>query len=117
MKSLKRRPASSRPGRHAHLYGTARWQQLRLLQLRAHPLCQCPLCDEGSLRVRLANVVDHDQPHRGNTDLFYDQGNLRSMAKVCHDKFKQSQDRGGVGFKSAVGADGLPTDPSHWWND
>lgn len=99
----------------AALYNSIRWKQLRRLQLRAHPLCQCPLCREGSIRVRLANVVDHDKAHRGDPELFFDQDNLVSMAKPCHDRFKQSQERGGKGFKGGCNAEGEPLDPAHWW--
>lgn len=117
IKKIKRRPRFSKPPHIAKLYNSKRWGELRRLQLSAHPLCQCPLCGEGKNRVRLANVVDHDPPHRGNSELFYNQDNLISMAKVCHDKFKQSQERGGSGFKSGVDPSGWPTDPAHWWNE
>jgi HNH endonuclease len=51
-----------------------------------HPLCECPACDEGRKVLTIANVVDHIIPHRGNTDLFWDELNWQAMAKPCHDK-------------------------------
>jgi 5-methylcytosine-specific restriction protein A len=66
------------------------WQKLRLMFLAEHPLCQCPDCDDGRIRMTAAEVVDHiepivDAPHRR---LEWD--NLRSMAKICHDKHTAS---------------------------
>ena len=100
----------------AVLYNSTRWKRLRLIQLRAHPLCQCPHGQEGRIRVRIANVVDHAPPHRGDPELFFDSANLKSMAKPCHDRFKQSQERGGKGFKGGCDDHGEPLDPAHWWN-
>ena len=97
------------------LYNSTRWKQLRSIQLRAHPLCQCPHCQEGTVRVRIANVVDHTVPHRGCPDLFFRKDNLMSMAKPCHDRHKQSQERGGKGFKGGCDDHGEPLDPTHWW--
>ncbi len=85
----------------AALYNSTRWKQLRSIQLRAHPLCQCPHCQEGTVRVRIANVVDHTVPHRGCPDLFFRKDNLMSMAKPCHDRHKQSQERGGLALRFA----------------
>ena len=65
---------------------TYRWQTERKRFLEQHPLCQCPDCDDGRLRVTLATVVDHATPHRGNAELFWDRSNWRAMAKRCHDK-------------------------------
>lgn len=98
------------------LYNTRRWRDIRAIQLSEHPLCQCPHCQEGKRFTKIATVVDHIKPHRGDERLFWDQGNLRSMAKECHDKFKQSEEKGGAGFKSGCGNDGQPLDPSHHWN-
>lgn len=64
---------------------TYRWQQERAAYLREHPLCQCPACDDGRLRVMVATVVDHKVPHRGDMTLFWDQSNWQAMNKECHD--------------------------------
>ncbi|BAQ16926.1 hypothetical protein [Methyloceanibacter caenitepidi] len=97
----------------AHLYKTKRWRQLRLAQLRRHPMCQCPHCKEKGLP---AEVVDHIERHAGDRKLFFDRRNLQSMAKECHDRFKQSQERGGAGFDRGCDEHGLPLNPDHHWN-
>jgi len=85
-----------------------KWQQASKKFLRDHPLCQCPDCDAGNLRLRQATVVDHRIPHRlkealdsKNPDritraqkLFWDQKNWQAMSKQCHDKKTASQDGG-----------------------
>jgi len=78
---------------HARGYG-ARWQKASKAYLRAHPLCQCPECGDGELRVVAASVVDHKIPHRGDMKLFWDSGNWQSMAKTCHDKKTATEDGG-----------------------
>lgn len=64
-----------------------------------------------------ANVVDHKIPHRGEPRLFWDRANLQSMWKPCHDRFKQSQEKGGAGFLSGCDENGWPLDASHEWNE
>jgi 5-methylcytosine-specific restriction protein A len=73
-----------------------RWQKASKAYLRAHPLCQCPDCQEGKLRIVVANVVDHRIPHRGDMNLFWDSTNWQSMAKECHDR-KTPTENGGFG--------------------
>ena len=86
-----------RPSRGSHsgqgLY-TYRWKQARLAFLRAHPLCQCPDCDEGRKRVMPASVVDHRIPHRGDERLFWSESNWTAMAKQCHDAKTAREDSG-----------------------
>jgi 5-methylcytosine-specific restriction enzyme A len=96
------------------LYGYA-WQKARKGFLAKHPLCQCPNCDEGHIRLRVASVVDHKVAHRGDYDLFWDRDNWQSMAKDCHDSYKQRIEKSG----RIAGADGegVPVDPRHHWND
>ena len=38
-------------------------------------------------------VVDHIRPHRGDPDLFWDEGNLQSVSREYHDRVKQSIER------------------------
>ena len=68
--------------------------------LRAHPLCQCPACDDGRKQVTVATVVDHIIPHRGDKTLFKDRTNWQSMAKSCHDA-KTAREDGGFGHAVA----------------
>lgn len=74
----------------------ARWVMARRNFLRLHPLCQCPDCQEGKVRLTTAIVVDHKIPHKENMDLFWDQSNWQSMTKPCHDR-KTALEDGGFG--------------------
>ena len=61
-------------------------------------------------------MVDHITAHKGNRALFWQVSNLQSMNKGCHDKFKQSQERGGAGFLAGCDAHGIPLSHEHGWN-
>jgi hypothetical protein len=63
---------------------------------------------------RIAEVVDHITPHKGDTDLFHDPDNWQSMCKPCHDSLKaQIESRG---YHSGGDASGFPSDPNHPFN-
>ena len=85
---------------------------MRAHQLARHPFCQCPH-HEGRPNPPRAEVVDHKIPHRGDSKLFFDATNLQSMAKVCHDSRKHSQEMGGAGFLAGCDEKGWPLDKSH----
>lgn len=74
-----------RPHATARGYDNA-WSKARAAFLRKHPLCQCDDCAEGRKRLRLATVVDHIVPHRGDMTLFWDSSNWQTLAKRCHDR-------------------------------
>jgi 5-methylcytosine-specific restriction protein A len=73
-----------------------RWQQTSKGFLRAHPLCQCPDCKEGEIRLLKADVVDHIIPHKNDMVLFWDRNNWQAMNEVCHNK-KTAREDGGFG--------------------
>lgn len=87
------RPSSSQRG-----YG-ARWRKVRLSWLKREPLC-C-LCKAKGVII-LATVVDHVQPHRGDYQLMWDEGNYQSLCKRCHDT-KTANEDGGFGRGSKAG--------------
>lgn len=88
----------------------SRWQKAREGHLRSHPLC----VDHLSRGMTVAaTVVDHKVPHRGDSALFWDRSNWQSLCKLCHDGWKQRQERGGVAASCDLA--GLPTDPRHPW--
>lgn len=101
-------------GDYAKLYDTKRWRGLRKRQLSRHRYCQCPHHRDDKI---LATVVDHKKPHKGDTRLFYNPANLQSMTKECHDKYKQSQESGGVGFDRGCDVSGAPLNQDHSWYD
>lgn len=98
------------------LYKTKQWQAMRQRKLRIHPYCQCPH-HRGKDKSAKATVVDHREPHRGDKRLFFDFSNLQSMTKLCHDKFKQSQEKGGSGFLQGCDEHGNPLSHEHSWYD
>jgi 5-methylcytosine-specific restriction enzyme A len=62
-------------------YG-AKWQKLSKAYLLAHAVCV--VCAADGV-VRVATVVDHTTPHRGNQALFWDRKNWQPLCKHCHD--------------------------------
>ncbi|WP_410498137.1 HNH endonuclease [Chitinibacter sp. S2-10] len=96
------RQYESQPVRKAakSLYATKRWQDLRVLMLRANPLCvECR--KEG--RLTAAAHVDHIRPHRGDEALFFDERNLQGLCKPCHSRKTAAED-GGFGNSRAAAA-------------
>lgn len=68
----------------------SRWKKARIRFLQASPLCvSCKV--QGKL-VK-ATVVDHITPHRGNKELFWDEGNWQGLCKSCHDRKTMTEDR------------------------
>jgi 5-methylcytosine-specific restriction protein A len=59
----------------------ARWRAYRITFLQANPLCV--ECLKKS-RTTAATVVDHIEPHRGDTVLFWDTENHQAMCAGCH---------------------------------
>jgi 5-methylcytosine-specific restriction endonuclease McrA len=76
-------------------YGTARWRALRMVVfVRDGFTCQWPGC--GRIEANTSKLVaDHRTPHRGDEALFWDEDNLQTLCKPCHDKHKQRAERSG----------------------
>jgi 5-methylcytosine-specific restriction protein A len=85
-----------------------RWQQARAGHLRSHPWCV--MCLRQGLKTH-ATVVDHVQPHRGDSKLFWSKANWQSLCKPHHDSTKQAIEN--RGYSNEIGSDGLPLDPQH----
>ena len=62
----------------------ARWRKARKLFLNRNPLCN--VCK------RVATVVDHIKPHKGDKVLFWDMSNWQAMCKSCHDTKTAKED-------------------------
>ncbi|HEX7883151.1 MAG TPA: HNH endonuclease [Afipia sp.] len=74
-------------------YKLARWRGLRLrIFLRDLYTCQRKGCGliEGDTALL---VCDHVKPHRGDEALFWDEANLQTLCKACHDKAKQTEEQ------------------------
>jgi 5-methylcytosine-specific restriction protein A len=56
-----------------------RWGKARLRFLAANPSC----IDCGAV---LELEVDHEVPHKGDADLFWDESNWRTRCKTCHSR-------------------------------
>jgi 5-methylcytosine-specific restriction endonuclease McrA len=71
------------------LYQTPEWRALRSkIKLRDHYKCQRPECGR-ICGGKGEAVVDHREPHRGDRVLFFDERNLWTLCKPCHDSWKQ----------------------------
>ena len=86
-KEMDREYNSNRP--YKKLYNSSRWQGLRRYVLNKQPLCV--ECLKAGV-VTPATVVDHIEPHKGNVDLFWDENNLQSLCKSCHDRKTAKED-------------------------
>jgi 5-methylcytosine-specific restriction protein A len=78
-------------------YGTERWRKLRLrIFQRDGFTCQWPGCGrvEGNTSML---VADHRRRHNGDANLFWDEGNLQTLCKPCHDGPKQRAEQGAAG--------------------
>lgn len=73
-------------------YKTSKWQRLRWSVL-VRDLFTCQMCKRIEGNTSLL-VADHKVPHQGDEALFWDEKNLQCLCKACHDKHKQSMERG-----------------------
>lgn len=77
------RPRVSEGASLYRLYRTARWRQLRALVLADNPLCRDCL-SRG--RTIPATDVDHDVPHHGDVEIFWNRENLVGLCRSCHSR-------------------------------
>lgn len=72
-------------------YNTKRWRQMRWARLVADAFT-CTRC--GRLEGDTSQLVcDHKVPHRGSEALFWDEANLTTLCKPCHDGAKQRDEQ------------------------
>jgi len=87
--SVAQRPSAAERGYDA------RWHKARKQYLRDHPVCvRCG---------NLATDVDHVIPHRGDLNLFWDQGNWQALCGLCH-RQKTAREDGAFGNPRGIGA-------------
>lgn len=71
-------------------YKLKAWLDLRVrVFVRDGYVCQMDGCGQ----VTGAPVADHKIPHRGDRTLFFDEANVQTLCKACHDSRKQAQER------------------------
>lgn len=81
--------------------GTRKWQRLASDWIHKYPLCVLCLVrgtnsiyhNDGSSHLH----VDHIEPHRGDSGLFWDQNNLETLCRDCHAIDKRSHEERGLG--------------------
>ncbi|OKO67049.1 HNH endonuclease [Bradyrhizobium sp. NAS96.2] len=74
-------------------YKLARWRALRRrIFLRDLYTCQRKGCGRVEPDTSLL-VCDHVIPHRGDERLFWDEANLQTLCKTCHDRDKQREEQ------------------------
>lgn len=66
-----------------HLYDTVSWKKIRISFLSDNPLCVECLKDG---HYKMAKIVDHLVPHKGDINMFYDLNNLQALCKKHHDR-------------------------------
>jgi 5-methylcytosine-specific restriction protein A len=66
------------------------WAKAAKGHLRNHPLC---VGCEAEGRVMAAELVDHTEPHKGDTTKFWDKANWQGCCKWHHDVVKQKLER------------------------
>lgn len=72
-------------------YKTARWERLRQVTF-LHDLFTCRRC--GRVEGNTSRLVcDHVRPHRGDARLFWQETNLQTLCKPCHDSDKQAEEQ------------------------
>jgi 5-methylcytosine-specific restriction enzyme A len=101
---------SPRPGPRKRGYDRA-WDTARAEHLAQYPICE--ECLKHGWRTK-ATVVDHHVPHRGDPRTFWARAQWRSMCTHHHCSWKARYEN--RGYDDTVGADGLPIDPAHPFN-
>jgi 5-methylcytosine-specific restriction enzyme A len=102
-------------------YTTRRWERLRRLKLKTHPLCEACL-QVGEIEP--ATVVDHRIPisERGRQERLASEAfvSLDQLASLCasHHNTKTRAEQLGQQDWMRAGCDvfGRPNDPDHPWN-
>ena len=93
------------------LYDKRRWRRASRTFLQHSPMCA--MCSAIG-RTKLAALVDHIKPHRGDPQLFWDRSNWQSLCATCHSGAKAVQER--TGKMRGCDLDGQPLDSEHHWN-
>lgn len=91
------------------LLDNKRWRKVRAKHLRKEPFCVN--CAKRGIQTE-ATDVDHKIPKRETRmELWYDENNLQSYCKHCHDTSKFEEEN--FGYSNDIGPDGFPIDKRH----
>lgn len=104
IKPLVHRMPAQPTKRGPRLYNEARWRKTAATWLEYYPCCVLCLVrgriNQGAMDNQTARqrnlIVDHIAPHRGSSDLFWDQSNWQTLCRMpCHDQDKQRHEAAG----------------------
>lgn len=95
---------------YRYLYKSRAWQSLRISTF-INDNGQCRMCKAG-VKLNAPNGdprqmhCDHIKAHKGDTALFFDASNLRTLCASCHNSHAQAEDKGSK--RQMIGVDGWP---------
>ncbi|CVI22707.1 HNH endonuclease [Agrobacterium fabacearum CFBP 5771] len=74
-------------------YQLVRWKRLRIETFK-RDLFTCQMAGCGKIEGNTSKLIcDHVTPHKGDEALFFDEKNLQTLCKPCHDTLKQREER------------------------
>lgn len=79
---------AQRRGTAAERLYDARWQRTSTAWRKQPENALCVCCRANGV-VKLAELVDHIVPHKGDLELFWDQANWQSLCDRCHQTIKR----------------------------
>ncbi len=90
-----------------HLYRSEQWARVRA-RILVRDDYRCSYCGRPTTVGMGPHtpVVHHKQDHKGDLALFWDENNLTTVGKSCHDRFAQKEAHGRK--VSKIGEDGWP---------
>lgn len=100
-------------------YVSRAWIKIRTAYINEYPLCE--VCKKKD-KIVLATEIDHKIAIRIDYDLRMEWDNLQALCHRCHSKKTKAVDERVLkGLKPKAwmgcGADGLPIDTNHSWNE
>lgn len=108
---------STEAAEYRKLYSLPAWAFVRK-RVFVRDLYTCQRCGcivvEGKPQHPRAAIGHHRRPHKGDRALFFDDANVETVCKSCHDTLIQREEA--KGFVMGSDASGRPIDPRHPWN-
>jgi 5-methylcytosine-specific restriction protein A len=101
--------------KHGALYRLHRWKRESRAFRDTPEGALCWLCKARGLIVP-SECVDHDPPHNGCEQAFWDRSTWRALCLPCHASVTLAQRAGRPVRVRGCTVDGMPLDPSHFWH-